>query len=216
MPAARLQGAVFVLIFMGGARRIHPNPKERKFMILAILMVLAAGTFRLMAHDNQWWNVTPLAAMALLGGMYLSRRFALWIPLVVLATTDLVLNARMGYPVLYWPRVFDYGAFVLVGLLGLWARERRLGTKIGAALVTPILFFFVSNFAVWLFGLNLANQHYAKTLTGLLDCYGAGLPFLRGTMVGDWAFMAVFALATVVVQRAANKRLHWLVAEARA
>jgi hypothetical protein len=205
-----------MLIFMRVTRRIRGNPKERMFMILAILMVLVAAVFRLVGHDNQWWNIAPLGAMALLGGMYLGRRYALWVPLTVLALTDLVLNARMGYPILYWPRVFDYAAFVFVGLLGLWARDRKLGVKIGAALATPFLFFMLSNFAVWLFGLNLANQHYPQTLTGLLDCYTAALPFLRGTMIGDWAFMAVFASAALLVRRTAGQRLRWLVAEARA
>jgi hypothetical protein len=171
-------------------------------MILAILMVLGAGIFRLAAHEFQWWNIAPLAAMALLGGMYFGRRYALWVPLTVLAATDLVLNAQMGYPILYWPRVFDYGAFLLVGLLGLWLRERKLGTKIAAALATPFLFFLISNFAVWLFGLNLANAQYPKTFVGLLDCYAAGLPFLRGTVIGDWSFMAVFALMVVLAPKA--------------
>jgi len=185
-------------------------------MVLAILMVVVAGVFRLVAHDFQCWNIAPLAAMALLGGMYLGRRYALWVPLTILASTDLVLNVRMGYPILYWPRVFDYGAFMLVGLLGLWARDRKLGVKVGAALATPFAFFLISNFAVWLYGLNLANEHYAKTLAGLLGCYTAGLPFLRGTMIGDWAFMTAFALAALLVRRASGERLHWLVAEARA
>ena len=78
-------------------------------MILAILMVLGAGIFRLAAHEFQWWNIAPLAAMALVGGMYLGRRFALWVPLAVLVLTDLILNVQMGYPAFYWPRAFDYG-----------------------------------------------------------------------------------------------------------
>ena len=182
-------------------------------MILAILMILGAGIYRLMSHP---YNVAPVAAMALLGGMYFGRRYALWVPLVVLALTDFVLNARMGYPLIYWPRVFDYGAFLLIGLLGLWVRDRKPVAKVGAALATPFLFFLISNFAVWLFGLNLANKYYSKTLAGLLDCYAAALPFLRGTMIGDWAFMALFAAGAVLVQRTAGERLHWLVAEVRA
>jgi len=185
-------------------------------MILAILMVLGAGIFRLAAHEFQWWNIAPLAAMALIGGMYLGRRFALWVPLAVLVFTDLILNVQMGYPALYWPRAFDYGAFLLVGLLGLWARERKLGVKIGAALATPFLFFLISNFAVWLFGMNLENAPYAKTFSGLAECYAAGLPFLRGTVIGDWAFMAVFMLTAVLVQHFSTERQHELVSEVRA
>jgi Family of unknown function (DUF6580) len=127
----------------------------------------------------------------------------------------LLLNTQMGYPILYWPRAFDYGAFVLVGLLGLWLRERKTGAKMAAAVATPFLFFFISNFAVWLFGLNLANEYYPKTFAGLLGCYAAGLPFLRGTVIGDWAFMAVFALAVVLARRTAGARLYRLASEAR-
>jgi hypothetical protein len=185
-------------------------------MILAILMVLGAGIFRLAAHEFQWWNIAPLAAMALIGGMYLGRRFALWVPLAVLMLTDLILNVQMGYPAFYWPRMFDYGAFLLVGVLGLWARKRKLGVKIGAALATPFLFFLISNFAVWLFGLNLANATYAKTFSGLKDCYIAALPFLRGTVIGDWAFMAVFALTAVLVRQFLAERQPELAVEVRA
>lgn len=182
-------------------------------MILAILMILAAAIYRLLPHPE---NVAPVAALALVGGMYFGRRYALWVPVAVLALSDLMLNVRMGYPILYWPRVFDYGVFMLIGLLGVWARGRRSETKIGCAIAAPFLFFFVSNFGVWLFGLNLANQQYAKSWAGLVDCYSAALPFLRGTVIGDWGFMAVFVVAMVLVQRTAGTRFGWLVAEARA
>jgi len=184
-------------------------------MILAILMVLGAGVFRLAAHQFGWWNIAPIAAMALLGGMYLGRRYALWIPLAVLAVTDIVLNVQMGYPAIYWPRAFDYGAFLLIGLLGLWARKRKLATKISAAIATPFLFYLISNFAVWLFGLG-TNAPYAKTVPGLVECYAAGLPFLRGTLIGDWSFMALFALTALLLRSTAGERSHRLVAEARA
>src|SRR5271155_1449236 len=185
-------------------------------MILAILMVVAAGVFRLAGHEFQWWNIAPVGAMALLGGMYMGRRYALWVPLAVLAVTDILLNVWMGYPMIYWPRGFDYGAFLLIGLLGLWARDRKLGSKIGAVIATPFLFFLISNFAVWLFGMNLTNEPYTKTLSGLMDCYAAGLPFLRGTILGDWGFMALFAVSALALSRASGERTHRFAAEARA
>ena len=175
-------------------------------------MVLGAGIYRLMPHP---YNVAPLAAMALLGGMYFGRRYALWVPLAVLALTDLMLNTQMGYPILYWPRVFDYGAFMLIGALGLWTRNRGNAPKIGAAAATPFLFYLISNFSVWLFGLSLANVPYPKTLAGLAECYTAALPFLRGTMIGDWAFMAVFAMAVVLARQTANAQVRRLVTEVR-
>jgi len=159
-------------------------------MTFALLMVLAGAIYRLVPHPM---NVAPVAALALIGGMYFGRSYALWMPLAILAISDLVLNAQMHYPLIYIPRVIDYVAFAAVGLLGVWLRSRPVGLKITGAVVTPFFFFLLSNFGVWLFGLNLANQYYPKTLAGLAECYTAALPFLRGTMVGDYAFMAVFA-----------------------
>jgi len=164
-------------------------------MSLAIVMTLVAAVYRLLPHP---YNAAPLGAIAFMGGMCLGRRYALWVPLVALALTDLVLNARMGYPILYWPRAFDYGAFVLIGAAGLWARSQRQWAKLGLALATPFVFFLISNFGVWLFGLSLGNEPYPKTLAGLTACYAAGLPFLRGTLIGDWGFMLAFVGATAL------------------
>ena len=192
-------------------------------MVLMILMMLATAAYRLLSHnwnatmspENALWNAAPFGAMALLGGIYFSRKYALWVPLAALAATDLVLNRMMGYPLFHWPRLIDYSAFVLIGLLGFWVRSRRRETKIGAAVATPFVFYLISNFGVWLFGLDLANMPYQKTFAGLAGCYTAGLPFLRGTVIGDWAFMAIFVAVVVLVRNTSQERLGWLVASAK-
>lgn len=159
-------------------------------MTFAILMIVAGAIYRLVPHPM---NVAPIAALALIGGMYFGRRHALWLPVAILAISDLALNAQAHYPLFYWPRMIDYAAFAGIGVLGMALRSRPVIAKIGGAIATPFAFFLVSNFGVWLFGLNLANEFYPKTLTGLMSCYAAGLPFLRGTMIGDYAFTAIFA-----------------------
>jgi hypothetical protein len=164
------------------------------FMTFAILMVIAGAIYRLVPHPM---NVAPVAALALIGGMYFGRRYALWLPVAILAISDLALNARMGYAVVYWPRMIDYVAFAAVGLLGTWLRSRPQATKVAGVVATPFFFFLLSNFGVWLFGLNLANEFYPKTWAGLVECYTVAVPFLRGTLIGDWSFMALFAAGVV-------------------
>jgi hypothetical protein len=159
-------------------------------MTFAILMVLAGAIYRLVPHPM---NVAPVAALALVGGLYFGRRYALWLPVAILAVSDLVLNAQSHYPLFYWPRVIDYAAFAGIGLLGMALRSQPHAAKVAGAVATPFAFFVVSNFGVWLFGLNLANEFYPKTLAGLMSCYAAGVPFLRGTVIGDYVFMAAFA-----------------------
>jgi hypothetical protein len=182
-------------------------------MAYAIMMVILAAIYRLVPHPM---NVAPVAALALVGGLYFGRRYALWVPVAILAISDLVLNTRMGYPVIYLPRVIDYVVFAVIALLGLWLRDRKTSLKVAGALATPLFFFALSNFGVWLFGLNLANQYYAKTWAGLVECYAAALPFLRGTLVGDWAFMALFAGGALALRRAPSPKLHELAEPAKA
>ncbi len=168
-------------------------------MIFAILMVVAGAIYRLVPHPE---NVAPVAALALVGGMYFGRRYALWLPLAILAASDVALNLRAGYAAFYWPRLIDYAAFAGIGLLGMTLRRHSTGAKLAGALATPFVFFLASNFGVWLFGLNLANEFYPKTLAGLSACYAAGLPFLRGTVIGDYVFMALFAGGAWLAARA--------------
>ncbi len=182
-------------------------------MILAIIMVILAGIYRLQPHPL---NIAPIAALAFVGGMYLGRRFALWVPFVILAITDVILNIRMDYPIFYWPRIIDYFTFLSIGLLGMWLRGRQTSAKVAGGIATPFLFFAASNFGVWLFGLNLAGETYPKTIGGLIECYMAGLPFLRGTMLGDWLFMGLFVGAACFASKPANTRFQWLIAEAKA
>jgi hypothetical protein len=189
------------------------SPKGMNTMPLAILLTLAAAAYRLAPHP---WNIAPLGAIALLGGMQMGRRYALWLPILALVLTDLILNVRMGYSMLYWPRAFDYGAFALIGALGLWSRTRQPWVKLSAVAATPFAFYLLSNLGVWMFGLSLTNEPYSKTFAGLVTCYAAGLPFLRGTIIGDWGFMAAFALTAQLAQLSDLPQLRWLAAETKA
>jgi hypothetical protein len=161
--------------------------------IFSVIMIVAAAIYRLLPESFHPYNLAPIGAMALMGGMYFGRRFALWVPLSALVVTDVVLNVRDGYSWFYWPRLVDYGFFALIGLLGYGVRNSRWTPKLGAALATPFIFFFGSNFGVWLFGLSNANVPYAKTWQGLLECFAAALPFFQGTIFGDYLFVSVFA-----------------------
>jgi len=146
--------------------------------------------FRFMPHPE---NVAPIGAFALMGGFYLNKRYALVVPVLVLVLSDLVLNVQMGYPVFHAPRLMDYSAFLIIGMMGLAIRNRGWKFQFGGALAVPFFFYAVSNLGAWFTGLGLSGQPYAKTFAGLVECYVAGLPFLRGSMLGDWGFMALFA-----------------------
>jgi ABC-type multidrug transport system fused ATPase/permease subunit len=88
-----------------------------------------------------------------------------------------------------------YGSFALMVWLGTWLRSRRrLQPIAGATLAGSVLFFVVTNFAVWLSGMT-----YPTTAVGLLACYVAAIPYFGNTIAGDAFYAALlfggFALA---------------------
>jgi hypothetical protein len=57
---------------------------------------------------------------------------------------------------------------------------------LGAVVGSSLIFFIVTNFAVWLY-----FDLYTHTWSGLLDCYLQAVPFYRYTLAGDAVFATV-------------------------
>ncbi|MBI5654714.1 hypothetical protein HZC53_03625 [Candidatus Uhrbacteria bacterium] len=145
---------------------------------LALVGIGAAG--RLLPHA---WNFTPLIALTLVAGRYLGRKHAIWIAMAAMLVGD------------FWLGFYDeklmlvvYSSLAVVGLA-----SKLLDGKIQAwktlAVSTGCSFFFflATNWAVWQF-----SVWYPKTLSGLLECFTAGLPFFRNALFGDLFYTAFF------------------------
>ncbi len=112
--------------------------------------------------------------------MFQNRGLAFLAPLSILFLTDLTI----GFHDTMWA---VYGSFLLIVLIGqLVRRNPTMLSAMGAALAGSVLFFLITNAAAW-----LSIAEYSKDLSGLMNCYAAGLPFFRGTLAGDLLFTAV-------------------------
>ena len=147
-------------------------------LMALITIALAAAASRLIPHPP---NLTSITAIALFGGAYFSdKRLAFLVPLAALFLSDLILGFYSHMEVVYL-------SFALIVCIGLWLQKRRSAFYIaGAALVSSVLFFFLTNFGVWAF-----ESLYPKTFEGLLACYVAAIPFFQNTLQGDLFFTAV-------------------------
>jgi len=159
--------------------------EDRRHSPLVIGLILLGVVSRLIPHP---WNVTPLTAIALFGGTYLSKRWAILLPLAIVALSDLALGWHSTIP-------FTWGAFAAAGLLGWRLRSRPSPARIAASsLAGSTLFFIVTNFGVW-----ATQTLYPKTAAGLWECYVAALPFFRNSLAGDLGYAAalfgMYALA---------------------
>jgi hypothetical protein len=154
--------------------------------VVLIAMIAAAAALRLAPHPP---NFSPIAAMGLFGGAYLTNRAAGFLaPLGALFLSDLILG--------FYPHMeIVYGALALSVCLGWLLRRDRSPWRVGGvAIAASVSFFLLTNLGVWLF-----ETMYPRTLGGLAACYTAALPFFQNTIAGDLCFSALlfggFALA---------------------
>lgn len=147
-------------------------------LLQPIMFILLAVLLRLVPHIP---NFAPIGAMALFGGVYLSKKYALIIPLLAMILSDFFLGFSASTP-------FVYISFLLIGCIGLLLRKQTSVTNILlASLSGSLLFYIITNFGVWLVG-NL----YTHSLSGLILCYTMAIPFFRNTVLGDLFYSALF------------------------
>ena len=170
--------------------------------ITVIVLVLFAALTRLFPHPPTF---TAVGAVALFGSAYLSSRWMRFlVPLLALWLSDLVLNniifgAYFDHFVLFTPGFeWLYGSFVLIVLIGQgWLRKINIKTLFGASITASVIFFLLSNFGIWTMSLT-----YPQTFSGLLACYGAGVPFFWTTLLGDLFYVGVtFGVYALLTQR---------------
>ncbi len=167
------------------------------FVLLAIAVRFLpfAGTLNFLPHA---WHFTPLAASLLFFGARGSRR-QMWIPVVLLAATDVILTKYMYSYTLTWDQTVTWAWYAAIILLGSTLREKSgFWRVVGAALASSVSFFLISNFAAW----AAFTDMYPRSFSGVMMSYTAGIPFFRGTVESDLFFSLAFfstpALAHVV------------------
>ena len=147
------------------------------FTIAFFLLSFAA---RFLEHAP---NFVPIGALALWSGAYLPKKYALFVPLLIMLASD----ALIGF--YSWQVMISvYAGFMVMGLLGWWVkREKSVDHVILASLAGALIFYVITNFAVW-----AASAWYPHNLYGLLSSYTLALPFFRNSLLGDLFYGAVF------------------------
>ncbi len=129
------------------------------------------------------YNGVPLAAIALFAAARVPRRWALAVPLAILVLSDLVIDLTHGYPFFFASRLTIYATFLAIGAAGMLVpRKAGMPVRLLAATGGATFFFLVSNFAVWVGGEGFG---YPMTVSGLMSCYAAGLPFYKHNLLAD-------------------------------
>ena len=149
------------------------------YAVLALILLAILGRF-LPWLVPQLGNFTPVAAVAMFAGCYLkNQKIALWVPLVAMLLSDAIIGFHSLIPVVY-------GCLTLTVYFGMLLQKQTSGVRVlGFALASSLMFFIVTNFAVW-----LAGGMYPMTAAGLQACFVAAIPFWRNELLGTLCYSA--------------------------
>lgn len=163
------------------------------------LIILFAILARFIPHMS---NAAPITALAIFGAIYLPKRQALVIPLAARFVSDIFLGFFA------WPQMIAVYAAHLVGFgLGLWTKKSKAnplllgGKTVFSAFVSAMAFFLITNFAFL-----YSTTQYAHNWGGITLAYYNGLPFLRGTLVGDVGYTVALIAAYEFARYFASKK----------
>ncbi len=142
-------------------------------------------------------NFSAAYAFAFCAGVYFRGAAAWWLPLGVIAVTDVALNlfyyhvAPFGFYLL-----LNYAVFAALIGLGKWFGPRSSFFKLlGGGLLGAIIFYLVTNTLTW-----SEDVAYAKTIAGWIQALTVGHPeihpttweFFRNTLLSGGIFTALF------------------------
>ncbi len=165
--------------------------------MLVYIFVLFAIAFRFIPHPMAF---TPVGAALLYFGARGARN-RMWVPLALLAGSDVILTTMVYKYPFTWDHFVTWAWYAAMLWLGTNLKRNAGVLRIlGAALAGSISFFVLSNFAVW----AAWGDMYPKTFAGLMTCYDAGLPFFRRAVEGDVLFTTLMFGAPVALHALAG------------
>ena len=168
--------------------------KKTQIFIVAAIIILAAAS-RLVKHP---FNFTPIIAMSIFAGVYLNKKWGIFLPLAAMAVSDFFIGFYD------WQVMASvYAGIALAFLIGRALKNReKWQTAVFGALASSSAFFIITNFSVWAF-----FDWYPHTWAGFLNCFALALPFFRNSLAGDLIYTGVLFAGYEAVLAFYNKKL---------
>jgi hypothetical protein len=160
----------------------------KKNNLIFIGLILISGMTRLIPHP---WNFTPLLAVCIFSGYKIKHNgLAIFLPLISIFIGDLFLGIYSGM-------VWVYSGYILIILLSrILSKSKSINSKIISAIAGSFIFYIISNFGVWYSG-----AMYQLNFKGLVECYIAGIPFYKNTLIGTIIYSGIFFGISEMVER---------------
>lgn len=161
--------------------------KKKNIIIVFITLLVLAVLSRWVSH---LWNFTLVGGAFLFAGAYFQdKKIAVLLMLTTMLISDFIIGFHDQMLVVYF-------AYLIVVGLGFFLTPLASRVKVlGFSVLGSLSFYFLTNFAVWYQGVL-----YPMTFSGLIECYGMGIPFYRNQIISDvFSALAFFEIARLVL-----------------
>ena len=179
--------------------------KDNSIIVSFVLLIIIASLYRVL--PGRPLGFAPQIAMALFSGSIVKdKKFAFLLPLLTMLFSDIIYELLFQFkvssvPGFYSGQFLNYTLFVALTVVGFAIKKSNPAQIIAGSVAGTLVYFILSNFTVWIGGgLDINNMPYPKTAEGLITCYTAALPFLRGSLYATLIFSGIlfggYALTT--------------------
>jgi hypothetical protein len=170
--------------------------KDKSIIISFVLLVLMASLYRIL--PGRPLGFAPQIAMALFAGSIVKdKKFAFLLPLFSMLVSDIIYEVLFQYnlspiPGFYSGQWVNYLLFAAITVVGFKIKQTNPVHILTGSIAGATIYFLLSNFTVWLGGgLDITNLPYPKTMSGLLSCYTAAIPFYKGSLYATLIFSGI-------------------------
>lgn len=182
--------------------------QNRTLLITFIVLIVTGALYRLVPYPTRPYGFAPQIAMAIFGGAILQdKKWGFALPLFSMLLSDLLFEGltRAGVtnmPGFYEGQWLNYLLLAGVTFIGIGMKRITVTNILVASLCAPVLFFLLSNSALW-----AMHGGYQRPITGagyfqaLID----GVPFFKGSLAGTLSFSALLFGGYALVTRANQK-----------
>ena len=169
--------------------------KKNNIKYISFILVSLVLLTRLLPHAP---NFTPIISVILFSAMYFTKKSSWVIPFIAILVSDLILGFSSQFHYLNlsfiegglsitftWLFILIYLSFVFIYLFCKYRSKLSPINVLVNSFVGSVLFFILSNFAVWITG------GYPMSFSGLIACYAAAIPFFKNTLLSTLLYSAI-------------------------
>ena len=181
-------------------KHIKLDYKDTAILLFIVITAIWRILIYSIPHISAVNNFSPLGAMALFGGAYLTRWKGIAFPILTLWLSDVFLNRIVFYgewDLFYEDFMWVYGAFALMALIGRWLQTNKsINRFLGSSLAIVFIHWIVTDIGVW-----LGSSIYPQTLSGLWACLVAAIPYEMNFLAGTLCYGVILFGSFEVLKR---------------